>query len=207
MRQTAAGSRRDRTGTTAGKSGSGRSLARARPVTGPELARLRELHGAGLSCRAIAKEMGRAPVTISRHAAELGLSFDRTQVKAATEARVADMAAVRAEVGAQFLTIVQGINTRVLAMLADPEMKPWGLRDMSTAAGHFFDRHLAQIAVDADHSGVSEVDRWLEAMTGRKPPPSRDETDDISKQTSLLGSLMESIVAKHGDEDPGQPGS
>jgi hypothetical protein len=33
--------------------------SRAKPVTDAELARLRELHGAGLSCRQIAKEMSR----------------------------------------------------------------------------------------------------------------------------------------------------
>lgn len=56
---------------------------------------LRKLHRKGLSCSAIAREMGVSRPTISRTAKKLGLSFERTKLIAATEARIADLAAFR----------------------------------------------------------------------------------------------------------------
>jgi hypothetical protein len=192
------------TTTTKPKAGRGRSLARARPVTDAELARLRELHGAGLSCRQIAREMGRAPVTISKHAAELGLKFDRAQVKEATAARVADLKAVRAQVSAQFLGLAQKINAHVERVLDDPEaeVKPWHLRDYALAASTYFDRHLAQDDHDKnDGTGSSEVDKWLEWMTGQAPPASQSEHDNTAKVTSVLGGMAEALFAKYSDDD------
>jgi hypothetical protein len=184
------------------KARGGRAFARARPISDTELARLRELHGAGLSCRQIAAEMSRAPTTVSRHAAELGLSFDRHQVRAATSARLADVAAQRAAVSAQFIEIVEKINSTVLAKLDDPEsdLKPWGLRDYSYAAGAYFDRHLSQVDHDASSADNSEVDKWLAAMIGQEPPPSRSDADESAKSRSVLGALMADITKRHGDE-------
>lgn len=54
-----------------------------------------ELHGQGLSCNAIAREMGSNPSTIWLHAKGLGLYFDRTRTAAANEARRQDAAAKR----------------------------------------------------------------------------------------------------------------
>ncbi|MFJ8727779.1 hypothetical protein [Streptomyces sp. NPDC093269] len=53
---------------------------------------LRALHTRGLGRNAIAREMGVAPVMVSRTAEHLGLTFDRSQIQAATEARLADLA-------------------------------------------------------------------------------------------------------------------
>ena len=193
------------TTTTKPKAGRGRSLARARPVTAEELGRLRELHGAGLSCRQIAKEMGRTPATISKHAAELGLKFDRAQVKEATAARSADLAAIRVLVSGEFLMIAQQINAHVRQLLegGDPEdLKPWHLRDYAYAAGAYFDRHLAQDVHDkTEDRGDNEVDRWLEAMTGATPPPSRSEADDTAKARSVLGGMAEALFRKYADEE------
>jgi hypothetical protein len=57
---------------------------------------LRELHAQGLGRNAIAREMGVAPVMVSRTADHLGLAFDRSRIQAATEARLADLAERRA---------------------------------------------------------------------------------------------------------------
>jgi hypothetical protein len=56
----------------------------------------RDLHAQGLGRNAIAREMGIAPVVASRTAEYLGLTFDRSQIQAATEARLADLAERRA---------------------------------------------------------------------------------------------------------------
>ncbi|MFF3558959.1 hypothetical protein ACFYXS_02805 [Streptomyces sp. NPDC002574] len=61
------------------------------PFTEDEQDRLRQLHADGLSRNAIAEAMSRPQVTISRWAERLGLSFDRSATRAATEARQVDL--------------------------------------------------------------------------------------------------------------------
>ena len=58
-------------------------------------AQARKLYDEGLSCRAIAKALGSSPSTVSRWAESEGLSFDRSQTAAATEAHTVDLAAER----------------------------------------------------------------------------------------------------------------
>ena len=67
------------------------------PVTDADRRRVRELHAQGKSRNAIAETLGRSGRTVSRIAAELGLSFERTRTAAATAAKVADGAARRAQ--------------------------------------------------------------------------------------------------------------
>lgn len=59
-------------------------------ATFPDGERARELHAAGWSCNRIAKEVGVSPATISRWAKREGLSFDRSVLAAANDARAAD---------------------------------------------------------------------------------------------------------------------
>jgi hypothetical protein len=70
------------------------------------------------------------------------------------------------------------------------------------AAGAYFDRHLAQDVHDkAEDRGDNEVDRWLEAMTGATPPPSRSEADDTAKVRSVLGGMAEALFKKYSDDE------
>lgn len=68
-----------------------------RPVTEEDYARVRELHALGMGRNAIAYEMNRGPRTVSVIAAELGLVFDTSMTEEATRARVAQLAALRAD--------------------------------------------------------------------------------------------------------------
>lgn len=67
------------------------------PVTDTERDEVRRLHAAGTTRNDIARILKRSPNTISRICADLGLSFDRSAVAAATEARKADAKAKRSE--------------------------------------------------------------------------------------------------------------
>lgn len=71
-------------------------MAKARPITEEDRRKVRDLHAAGESRNHIAEAIGRSGATVSKIADELGLSFDRSAVKAATEAKVADARARRA---------------------------------------------------------------------------------------------------------------
>jgi transposase-like protein len=66
--------------------------AKRAPLTDVERARIVELVGTGLSCGEVAREVGRHASTVSRVARDAGLSFDRSQTAAATEAKQADAA-------------------------------------------------------------------------------------------------------------------
>jgi Transposase and inactivated derivatives, IS30 family len=72
-----------------------RSHARG-PVTDAERARVAELHAAGESRAAIARELKRSPTTIGRIGAGLGLSWDGSKTAAATARKQIDNKARRA---------------------------------------------------------------------------------------------------------------
>ena len=69
----------------------------ARTWTAADDVTLTALHGQGKSCHTIAGEMGRSKSTISRESKRLGLLWERSQVQAATAAKVADAKARRAQ--------------------------------------------------------------------------------------------------------------
>ena len=69
----------------------------ANQVTDAEKAQIRRLHAEGKNCRQIATAIGRPPATVSVHAKAMGLTFDRSQTDAATDAKVADNRAARAK--------------------------------------------------------------------------------------------------------------
>lgn len=69
-----------------------------RPVTQADYDAVKALHAEGLSRNAIGTQLGRSGRTVSRIAAELGLSFERAgATAAATEAKRMDAAARRAK--------------------------------------------------------------------------------------------------------------
>ncbi|WP_333742690.1 hypothetical protein [Streptomyces ardesiacus] len=53
--------------------------------------KLRELHALGMGRNEISREMGITNSCVSRTAAYLGLTFDRSKIRAASEARAADL--------------------------------------------------------------------------------------------------------------------
>ena len=68
----------------------------SRPLTDSELEHIRALHAQGWTRNDIARSLQRSPASVSKYAAGMKLTFDRTSVQAATEARKADAAAKRA---------------------------------------------------------------------------------------------------------------
>lgn len=64
-------------------------------LTSEERERIRDLAASGMTRNDIVRETGRSPGTVSSVAKTYGLGFDRTAVKAATQAKAADLAARR----------------------------------------------------------------------------------------------------------------
>lgn len=65
--------------------------------------RARELHAAGKSCNAIARELGCAASTVSRWAKGEGLTFDRSKTADAVKAHTVDLAAGRIRLAEKML--------------------------------------------------------------------------------------------------------
>lgn len=87
-----------------------------RPVTDADRKRVRELHAQGLSRNEIARQSGRSQRTVSRLAAEMGLSFERAGATAkATEAKKADGATRRAQLQLDALAAAQKLMGQMFA--------------------------------------------------------------------------------------------
>jgi hypothetical protein len=148
-----------------------------RPVTQEDHDRVRELHAQGLSRNAIAAAMGRSGRTVSRIAARLGLTFDREQVRAATEAKKADARARRAALALALLDDVDQLRARlhvpyvvyqfdregnlVTGVLAQPPARDQ--RDLMMAIGAAIDRSLRLDEYDAD-PGLDAAKSMLGAL-------------------------------------------
>ncbi|WP_202461425.1 hypothetical protein [Streptomyces sp. SID8374] len=74
---------------------------------------LRALHAEGKGRNVIAREMGIAAACISRTAEYLGLTFDRSRIRAATAARVADLAERRSLLAVKFTDVAEDSLDRI----------------------------------------------------------------------------------------------
>lgn len=83
------------------------------PLTETEIARIHEMHAAGAARNDIAKDLGRSGDTITRYCKKAGLSFDRTATMAATKAKKADAAALRAQLELDYLDDAQRLRKQL----------------------------------------------------------------------------------------------
>lgn len=104
----------------------------AQPLSDAEIAEIRRLHGEGSSANGIARQLGRAPSTVTRACERLGLSFDRSQTAAAVAAHQVDFAARRAVIQRRYLDIADELQQRATAVAphaqpagADGEVRRW----------------------------------------------------------------------------------
>lgn len=134
----------------------------AAPVTDAERRRVAELHADGLSCAAIARDLGRARSTVSKVCAAAGLLFDRAQTATATEARQVDAKARRTELANLAIDDAHEMRRRALALPPDDGRNA---RDFASAYATFVDRHIRLTEVDADQQGLAAVDAWLRGIT------------------------------------------
>lgn len=137
----------------------------SRPLTTDELAQLRALHANGMGRNDIARALERSPASISKYAAEAGLSFDRSSVQAATAARKADAAAKRAALQLLLLDDARRLRAQlwekheyreyggkefVLRKWTQDEPTPTDKLKLMQATGAAIDRSLRLAEHDAD---------------------------------------------------------
>ena len=153
----------------------------ARPITDEDRRRVRELHAAGKGRNAIARELRRSGQTVSKLAGELGLSFDRSETVAATEARKADAAALRAEEMLGALAAAKRLREELFApckafnfggkentynevLLDQPTFEQQQKIAQSWAL--MVDKSMRLDLHDSDDQGLAAVDAWLRDVMG-----------------------------------------
>lgn len=115
------------------------------------------------SCRAIAAHHRVSPDTVRRIAADAGIEqpFARAQTKNATAAAVADNAKRRTDIAARLLILTDAALTQAIAELAGASA-----RDAATVVGIALDKHMRLDQHDRADDQHTDVDAWLDAMTG-----------------------------------------
>ncbi|MGW3305896.1 GcrA family cell cycle regulator [Streptomyces sp. NPDC001073] len=159
----------------------------ARTFSDEDEERLRQLHADGVSRNEIARQMDWSVATITNHATRLGLSFDRSATRAATEARQVDLTARRQLIQEQLLDVAETALGRtqreylvtgwthtgeiVHELLREPPAKE--TKDLTAAAMSALARFDQKAKDDAggDDRNLSAIDRFLSAAMGDPAEP------------------------------------
>jgi hypothetical protein len=155
-------------------------------LTPAERDRIRQLHGQGLSRNAIATEIGRGVATVSRVAKDLGLSFDRSATQAATQAKVADAKARRAQLMQDLLHDAHKLRSQ---MWQQCEYIDHGGKDFVEA------RWWQPEPTPADKLKLMQAARA--ALDGSLRLDAHDGDGSIEQVGSLLGSLFDTLRDRH----------
>jgi IS30 family transposase len=158
------------------------------PITDTERARVAELHAAGRSRNDIAAELGRSGSTISKIAGRLGLTFNRARVAAATDAKVVDAKAKRAQLMNDLLDDAQRLRQQ---LWSPTTVYSFGGKD-NTYASH--DVPLPPVRDQRDI--VQAVNTALSAALRLDQHDGDGTTDQAG---SLLGALFDSITGRHAE--------
>lgn len=142
-----------------------------------------ELCRQGLSRNEICRRTGVGHSSVSGIVQRAGLTFDRTRIKAATEARQVDLAARRAELQAVLLEDAMKLRAQIWqpheyidhggkdfneARWTFPEPTPADKLKLMQATTAALGRSIDLAKLDADAGDKPAVDAWLDAMTGGK---------------------------------------
>jgi len=150
----------------------------ARTFSAEDEERLRHLHADGVSRNEIARQMGWSVATISNHATRLGLSFDRSATRAATDARQVDLRDRRQRIEIQLYDLaernIRRAQERYLVTGFDhmgefvaetvPEPPARETKDFTLAASSALTSAVKLAQVDAGDSGREEAQGLLRGL-------------------------------------------
>lgn len=163
-------------GSKRGQNGGGRG-----PVDSKTKAKVRRLARSGMSRNAIAREVGIGTSTVSRicATAQPPITFAREHVKAATEAKVLDAKARRAQLADDLLGDVTKLRGMLFEQVSrvhfsvtngreeyEGPLSPGEMKDLATTFGILLDKHAMLVKFDTDDRDLPAVDAWLAAMMG-----------------------------------------
>lgn len=148
----------------------------ANPLTPDEIARIGALHAAGKTRNDIAKDLGRSGATITAHCRKVGLSFNRAATAAATQAKKADAAALRAQLELDYLADAQKLRQQ---LWQPHEYFDWGGKD------HDFDTHTVDEPSPVDKLKLMQASTGASAAALRIDAARADGGDEAAKSLIL----------------------
>lgn len=163
-----------------------------RSVTEEDYQRVRELHAQGLGRNAIAREIGRAQRTVSVIAAELGLTFDTSMTEDATRARVAQLAALRADTALDLHIDALKLTQQ---MWEPATVFAFGGKDNTFASRQVDEPPAADKKALMTAAGVA-LEKSLKLV-----PPADDSGADAAR--SLVGQLLTGLASVHREQQQG----
>lgn len=159
------------------------------PLTDDERARIVDLARSGMGCNAIAAEVGCHPDTVSKHCARAGITFDRSQVIKANEARKADMAAKRAD-------IIERLYKRAEANLERLEQAGYTMVAV-TANGI----EEAPVSVPPAHDEKALLQAISTSLASAAKLEAVDSDGGLREALSLIESVAEAVKAAVDGDD------
>ena len=145
--------------------------------------RLRELHATGRSLHSIAKEMQRGKETVSRHAAALGLTWDRTRTAKAAEAVAVDNKARRVTIVAR----LYGVLETELGLLENTTAWSTVIKD---GGGAERTQVLSFVPAIDRRAMADSISRHVASATKLE---AIDATNGVERERSLLTALGEAM--------------
>ena len=152
------------------------------------------LHGQGLTQAACARRLGISNRRVSEHSKVIGLSWDRSKTKAATEARVADNRSRRAALETRFLVkaddlleqidqphIVFNIGGKDNIYTEHLLLKPptIDIKNLMSSAGIAIDRSLKIAVHDADTGAGPAKSLLSDLMRGLRIAYEEPKSEDV----------------------------
>lgn len=145
---------------------------------------IRELHELGYGRNRIAREIEKPPVSVSRTAEFLGLTFDRSKIEAATKARLADIAERKSLLAEDLLDDAEKLRRQ----LWEPTtVYSFGGKD-NTYEEHEFDEAPAAEKRALMSTAATAIDRVLKLIP-------EQEASNLDSAKSMLGSLGDALAA------------
>jgi hypothetical protein len=161
----------------------------ARTFSDEDEAQLRHHHADGLTRNAIAREMGWSVGTITNHATRLGLAFDRSATRAATDARQIDLKDRRQRIQAELLDVATEQMTRARGRYQVVAFTPTG-----DIVSEWLRLPPARETKDLTTSAMSALARFDQKA--------KDDGDtDTDKAKAALGTLGHALSAIYGSAD------
>lgn len=160
-----------------------------RAVTDEDRDAIRRLHAQGLGRNEIARQIGRGTRTVSVHAAEMGLTFDRTATEEATRARMADLAERRAILAEALLGDAERLTEQL--------WQPAKIYNFGGSSNDYNEQDVPEPPADAKKNLMAAAGMAIDRSIKLCPPE-----DDGGEQAArgMVGQLMAGLGAVYREE-------
>ncbi|MFF2014015.1 helix-turn-helix domain-containing protein [Streptomyces sp. NPDC058195] len=165
-----------------------------RPITDTDRRAVRRHHAAGMSRNDIARKIKRSPSTVSKIAADAGLTFDRAaEVATATAVRKADLDSRRTELAATLHDVAE----REIGRMTQPQLYfEWG------GSMHSYAERMQPEPTPADRrTMMATAGAALDRSLKLAPP----KTDPGEQGRSVIGDLMAGLARDYATRHGGPP--